>query len=141
MPKCVDCEKLTIRRTGRYIKTEGKDDGRAQGKYLAKKAKQRFMDKCPECESVNLIHDYDTDETICGNCGLLLREQTMDKGPEWRAFTQEKHFTFVPTGKLFYSCLAPNKPLHRRWNVCKERKCEHYRPKKLSAENLLRKRW
>jgi transcription initiation factor TFIIB len=52
--------------------------------------KQRFMDKCPECGSDNLIHDYDTGETVCGNCGLVLREQMMDKGPEWRAFTQEE---------------------------------------------------
>jgi transcription initiation factor TFIIB len=51
---------------------------------------QRFLDKCPECGSDNLIHDYDTGETICGNCGLVLREQMMDKGPEWRAFTQEE---------------------------------------------------
>jgi len=51
---------------------------------------QRFLDKCPECGSENLIHDYDTGETVCGNCGLVLREQMMDKGPEWRAFTQEE---------------------------------------------------
>jgi len=51
---------------------------------------QRFKEKCPECGSTNLIHDYDTGETICGGCGLVLREQMMDKGPEWRAFTQEE---------------------------------------------------
>lgn len=48
------------------------------------------MDKCPECGTVNLIQDYDTGETICGECGLVLNEQMMDKGPEWRAFTQEE---------------------------------------------------
>jgi transcription initiation factor TFIIB len=52
--------------------------------------RQRFADKCPECGSTNLIHDYDTGETICGDCGLVLHEQMMDKGPEWRAFTQEE---------------------------------------------------
>ncbi len=51
---------------------------------------QRITEKCPECESTNLIHDYDTGETVCGNCGLVLHEQMMDKGPEWRAFTQEE---------------------------------------------------
>jgi len=51
---------------------------------------KRFIDKCPECSSTNLIHDYDTGETICGGCGLVLHEQMMDKGPEWRAFTQEE---------------------------------------------------
>jgi transcription initiation factor TFIIB len=27
---------------------------------------------------------------VCGDCGLVLYEQMMDKGPEWRAFTQEE---------------------------------------------------
>ena len=52
--------------------------------------RQTSKDSCPECGSLNLIHDYDTGETICGSCGLVIREQTMDKGPEWRAFTQEE---------------------------------------------------
>lgn len=55
-----------------------------------KGTQQRITEKCPECGSTNLIHDYDTGETVCGGCGLVLREQMMDKGPEWRAFTQEE---------------------------------------------------
>ena len=55
-----------------------------------KETQQRITDKCPECGGKNLVHDYDTGETICGSCGLVLHEQTMDKGPEWRAFTQEE---------------------------------------------------
>ena len=54
------------------------------------KTHQRLADKCPECESKNLVHDYDTGETICGACGLVLYEQMLDKGPEWRAFTQQE---------------------------------------------------
>src|SRR3989337_218506 len=52
--------------------------------------RQRTADKCPECGSANLVHDYDTGEAICANCGLILHEQMIDKGPEWRAFTQEE---------------------------------------------------
>ena len=37
-----------------------------------------------------MIHDYDTGETVCGGCGLVILEQMMNKGPEWRAFTQEE---------------------------------------------------
>jgi transcription initiation factor TFIIB len=62
-------------------------------KGLSKKdsgVRQRLVDKCPECGSSNLVHDYDTGETVCGDCGLVLYEQMMDKGPEWRAFTQEE---------------------------------------------------
>ena len=54
------------------------------------KTHPRIVDKCPECTSKNLIHDYDTGETICGDCGLVLYEQMLDKGPEWRAFTQQE---------------------------------------------------
>jgi transcription initiation factor TFIIB len=49
-----------------------------------------LFDKCPECSSNNLVHDNDTGETICGDCGLVVYEQIMDKGPEWRAFTQQE---------------------------------------------------
>jgi transcription initiation factor TFIIB len=54
------------------------------------KTHHHLADKCPECASKNLVHDYDTGETICGDCGLVLYEQMLDKGPEWRAFTQQE---------------------------------------------------
>ena len=54
------------------------------------KTHQRLAENCPECASKNLVHDYDTGETICGDCGLVLYEQMLDKGPEWRAFTQQE---------------------------------------------------
>jgi transcription initiation factor TFIIB len=56
----------------------------------SQKTHHHLADKCPECASKNLVHDYDTGETICGDCGLVLYEQMLDKGPEWRAFTQEE---------------------------------------------------
>jgi transcription initiation factor TFIIB len=56
----------------------------------APKTSHHLTDKCPECESKNLVHDYDSGETICGDCGLVLYEQMLDKGPEWRAFTPEE---------------------------------------------------
>jgi transcription initiation factor TFIIB len=54
------------------------------------KTHQHVFEKCPECASNNLVHDYDTGETICGACGLVLYQQMLDKGPEWRAFTQQE---------------------------------------------------
>ncbi len=44
-------------------------------------------DRCPECGSGNLIHDEDSGEIICGNCGLVVKESMVSEGPEWRAFT------------------------------------------------------
>jgi len=51
---------------------------------------QSLKEKCPECGSTNLVHDYDAGETSCGNCGLVIKDQEMDRGPEWRAFDQEQ---------------------------------------------------
>jgi len=33
---------------------------------------QRSAEKCPECSSTKLVHDYNTGETVCGGCGLVL---------------------------------------------------------------------
>jgi transcription initiation factor TFIIB len=56
----------------------------------ASKKQPRLSENCPECASKNLVHDYDTGETVCGDCGLVLYEQMLDKSPEWRAFTQQE---------------------------------------------------
>lgn len=45
---------------------------------------------CPECGSENLVEDYDLGEIICQDCGLVLSEHAMNRGPEWRAFTKEE---------------------------------------------------
>jgi transcription initiation factor TFIIB len=29
-------------------------------------------------------------EIVCGNCGLVIRENVANEGPEWRAFTREE---------------------------------------------------
>ena len=55
-----------------------------------KKIKEYDFSPCPEHGYTNVIFDYKTGEAVCGLCGLVLREQTMDKGPEWRAFTKEQ---------------------------------------------------
>ena len=48
------------------------------------------MHLCPECGSLNLIEDFDQGETICQDCGLVLTQNSMSRGPEWRAFTKEE---------------------------------------------------
>ena len=45
---------------------------------------------CPECGSARLITDYETAERVCVDCGFVVAEKIVDKGPEWRAFTQEQ---------------------------------------------------
>lgn len=48
------------------------------------------VDRCPECGSLDIVEDYEGGEIICGGCGLVLHENVMDEGPEWRAFTREE---------------------------------------------------
>jgi transcription initiation factor TFIIB len=45
---------------------------------------QSATQACPECESESIIQDGD--ELLCEDCGLVLDEQAIDHGPEWRAF-------------------------------------------------------
>jgi len=44
-------------------------------------------EKCPKCGGENLIKDYDTGEEVCSRCGLVVSDDIIDTGPEWRAFT------------------------------------------------------
>ncbi|MFC7041644.1 transcription initiation factor IIB 2 [Halonotius aquaticus] len=41
--------------------------------------------RCPEC-SGNVITDDEHGETVCDDCGLVITEDSVDRGPEWRAF-------------------------------------------------------
>ncbi|MFW6321936.1 MAG: TFIIB-type zinc ribbon-containing protein, partial [Halohasta sp.] len=40
---------------------------------------------CPEC-SGRLLTDSEHGETVCQDCGLVVEEDAVDRGPEWRAF-------------------------------------------------------
>ncbi len=44
--------------------------------------------QCPECDgrvTTNAV------ETVCEDCGLVIDEQRIDHGPEWRAYDDEEH--------------------------------------------------
>ncbi|WP_049914966.1 transcription initiation factor IIB [Natrialba taiwanensis] len=41
---------------------------------------------CPECESSSLTRSPDESEISCEACGLIIEEEVIDRGPEWRAF-------------------------------------------------------
>jgi transcription initiation factor TFIIB len=44
---------------------------------------------CPECGG-QIIRDEDHGETACEDCGLVLDDEELDYGPEWRAFDGEE---------------------------------------------------
>ncbi|GGN90557.1 MULTISPECIES: transcription initiation factor IIB [Haloarcula] len=43
------------------------------------------QDVCPECGG-NVTTDTEHGETVCQDCGLVVEEDSIDRGPEWRAF-------------------------------------------------------
>ncbi|WP_418283115.1 transcription initiation factor IIB [Halorubrum sp. DTA98] len=45
----------------------------------------RSVTTCPECEG-RLVTDTEHGETVCTDCGLVVEEEGIDRGPEWRAF-------------------------------------------------------
>jgi len=46
--------------------------------------------KCPKCGSTHLSRDYSRAELVCEDCGLVIDEDFIDHGPEWRAFDSDQ---------------------------------------------------
>ena len=44
---------------------------------------------CPECGG-RLATDTEHGETVCNDCGLVVEEDSVDRGPEWRAFNSNE---------------------------------------------------
>ena len=45
---------------------------------------------CPNCGSHRIVKDYERGELICADCGLVIAENMMDMGAEWRAFDYDQ---------------------------------------------------
>jgi len=50
----------------------------------------KYIKKCPECGSINLIYDRERGEIICRDCGLVIEEKMIDFSKEWREFDHEQ---------------------------------------------------
>lgn len=63
------------------------------------------LSSCPECNG-QIIRDDEYGETTCVECGLVLDDVSIDRGPEWRAFhsdeKNEKSRVGAPTTKLMH---------------------------------------
>lgn len=66
--------------------------------------------KCPECKSVELKRDYTRAEVVCEKCGLVIDENIIDTGPEWRAFDSDQMKKRARTGAPI-KFTKPNKGL------------------------------
>jgi transcription initiation factor TFIIB len=60
---------------------------------------------CPEC-SGRLETDTEHGEVVCSDCGLVVEEDSIDRGPEWRAFDSaerdNKSRVGAPTTKMMH---------------------------------------
>ena len=53
---------------------------------------------CPECGSKNVVSDSKHAELYCADCGMVIAENLVDLGPEWRAYDSEQASKRVRTG-------------------------------------------
>jgi transcription initiation factor TFIIB len=62
-------------------------------------------DVCPECDG-SLVSDSERGEVVCADCGLVVEENEIDHGPEWRAFDSrerdEKSRVGAPTTTMMH---------------------------------------
>ena len=54
--------------------------------------------KCPECGSTHFYHDPEKAEKICSKCGMVLEENIVDVGQDWRAFDHDQRMKRARTG-------------------------------------------
>ncbi|GAB3665797.1 transcription initiation factor IIB [Halopiger thermotolerans] len=63
------------------------------------------QEQCPECGG-RLVSDAEHAETVCEDCGLVVEEDEIDRGPEWRAFDaaekDEKSRVGAPTTNMMH---------------------------------------
>lgn len=53
---------------------------------------------CPDCGSTRLIKDFNRAEIVCLDCGLVIKKDIVDRGPEWRAFDLDQKNNRARTG-------------------------------------------
>jgi transcription initiation factor TFIIB len=56
------------------------------------------VEHCPECNSSHLEEDYERGELVCADCGLVISENLIDPGQEWRGFDAEQNEKRARTG-------------------------------------------
>ncbi len=68
------------------------------------------MAECPDCAGRSFKKDAERGEVVCQKCGLVVEENLIQEGPEWRAFDAEQRASRARTGApLKY--MSPNKGL------------------------------
>ena len=59
---------------------------------------------CSRCGNINIVLDVEMGEEVCTSCGLVLSEEKINTGPEWRAFnSEEKNLRARAGGAVSYT--------------------------------------
>ncbi len=71
---------------------------RTKQKERQKNAENATETVCPECGSRRLVNDRERGELVCQSCGLVIDNNFIDRGPEWRAFDSDQRMKRARTG-------------------------------------------
>lgn len=63
---------------------------------------------CPECNSKDFDYNSSRAEVICKHCGLIIAENIIDYGPEWRAFDNEQQASRTRVGAPLTNTIHDN---------------------------------
>lgn len=74
------------------------NESEEDSKFETREKSVEKVTECPECGSRHLAQDYDRGELVCEECGLVIDNQYIDSGPEWRAFDMEQEESRARTG-------------------------------------------
>jgi transcription initiation factor TFIIB len=77
-----------------------------EGDRQEETAEEEAARVCPECGADRIVKSSDRGELVCDECGLVVEEDQIDPGPEWRAFNhserQNKSRVGAPTTQTMH---------------------------------------
>ncbi len=107
----------TSARNGERVRTDERDRADDRRERTSEKREARSSEEstderertderiCPECGG-SLVSDEEHGETVCTECGLVVEENEIDPGPEWRAFDarekDQKSRVGAPTTRMMH---------------------------------------
>ena len=104
------------------------------------------LNECPECGGTDLFFDRERGEVVCRSCGLVIDENVLDMGPEWRSFTPEERETRTRVGipavlsvhdKGLSTNIGPNGRDAHGQKLTTEAKIQYYRLRKRQAKSRI----